>query len=530
MDLTRRTLAQSAVAGTLSLAMPAIAQPARASTLRFIPQANLTALDPIWTTATVTTNHGYYVFDTLYSVDGQMRPQPQMAAGHDVSADGRVWRIRLRDGLRFHDGTPVRSVDCVASLRRWSVVDPFGQLLAAAAEAWNTPDDRTIEIRLVHPFPLLDALGKPDSNVPFIMPERLARTPASMQVTEIVGSGPYRFVAGEYNSGSRVVYAKFDGYMPRQEPPEWGSGGKIAHFERIEWQIIPDAATASAALQAGEVDWWEQPIADLLPSLAKDRTLKIGPLFPAGQLGLMRMNCLQPPFNDVRMRRAVMMAVNQEDYMRAAFGDDRSLWSTCYSLFPHATPYYSEHGADLLKGPHDSAAVKAALQDAGYAGQKVVIINPGDFPKIEALGEVTYDALRRAGMDVDLQVGDWGTVIQRRASREPVEKGGWSIFHTYGSAAAYANPAVSPLVRGLGAKGWFGWWDSPQAETLTQQWLTAPQEADRTRLAESLNALALEQVATVPLGQGFIRTAYRADLSGMVVGNGPYPWGLHRTT
>ncbi len=529
MLLTRRTLAKSALAGSLSLAAPAIAQPSRASTLRFIPQANLTALDPVWTTATVTSNHGYYVFDTLYAADSKLQPRPQMAAGHEVSADNKIWRIRLRDGLKFHDGTPVRSVDCVASLKRWAVVDPFGQLLAAAVEAWNTPDDRTMEIRLTHPFPLLDALAKTDAPVPFIMPERLASTPASQQVKEIVGSGPYRFVADEYNSGSRAVYAKFDGYVPRQEAPEWATGAKIAHFARVEWQIIPDAATAAGALQAGEVDWWEQPLADLLPTLATNKAIKTGPLFATGQLGLMRMNCLQPPFNDVRVRRAVMMAVNQEDYMRAAFGDDRSLWTTCYSLFPKNTPYYSERGADLLKGPHDSAAVKAALAAAGYNGQKVVIINPGDFPKIEALGEVTYDALRRAGMNVDLQTGDWGTVIQRRTSREPVEKGGWSIFHTYGSATGYANPAISPLVRGQGAKGWFGWWDSPAVEALVPQWITATTDADRMRLAQEINTQALENVATIPVGQGFIRTAYRADRAGMVVGNGPYPWGVHRT-
>ena len=261
--MERRTLLKgaAAAAGGATLASPAVAQPARAAALRFVPQANLTALDPVWTSAIVTQMHGYHVYDTLYAVDGQLRPRPQMAEGHTVSDDGRVWRIRLREGLRFHDGEPVRAQDCAASLARWSKRDPFGQLLAASVDSWRAADDRTLEVRLTRPFPLLlDALAKPDANVPFVMPERLAATDANAQVGEVVGSGPYRFLPEEFVSGSRVAYARFDGYAPRQEPPDWASGGKVAHFPRVEWHILPDPATAAAALQSGEVDWLEQPL------------------------------------------------------------------------------------------------------------------------------------------------------------------------------------------------------------------------------------------------------------------------------
>jgi peptide/nickel transport system substrate-binding protein len=524
----RRTLLKAAAATAAPLAAPAIAQDWRATTLRFVPQANLSVLDPVWTTATVTTNHGYYVFDTLYGVDAALRPRPQMAEGHEVSADGLAWRIRLREGLRFHDGEPVRAADCVASLRRWCAREPFGQLLARVVEEWRVLGDRDFAIRLRRPFPLLlDALAKPDASVPFVMPERLARTDPNRAVTEMVGSGPYRFVAGEYNSGSRVVYERFEGYVPRQEPPVWTSGGKVAHFRRIEWHVLPDPATAAAALQNGEVDWWERPHPDLQRLLARARDIRREATDPKGRLAVMRMNHLHPPFDDVRMRRAVMYSVVQEDYMRAARGDDTSDWTTCRSLWPRHTPYYRDEGEALMPGSLERA--RAALREAGYAGQKVVIINPTDFPDIGPLGQVTADTLRRLGMNVELAESDWGTVVQRRTSREPVERGGWSILHTTGGATAWANPAISFLVRGQGtAGGWFGWWRNARAEELAEAWLFEPDEARQRAIAAELGRLALSEVSFVPLGQFVIRTAYRSSLTGILQGSAPYPWNVRR--
>ena len=521
--MDRRTLLKGAAASFL--AAPAVAQPGKAATLRFVPQANLTLLDPIFTTATVTSNHAYYVFDTLYSVAADGKPKPQMAQGHTVSDDGRVWQIRLRDGLKFHDGTPVRAIDCALSIERWSKREPFGQTLAKYVDNFGTRDDRTIEIKLKKPFPLLrEAIGKAESSVCFIMPERLARTDPFKAVTEMVGSGPYRFVPGEYNSGSRVVYEKFDGYVPRSEPPDWATGAKVAHFPRIEWTIMPDAGAASAALQNGEIDWWEQPLADLLPLLAANKDIVLQTDIPQGRDSIMRLNHLQPPFNDVRLRRAVLMAVNQEDYMRATFGDDTSLWKVCRSQFPCDTPYETQDNGKWMKG--DLNAARAALKEAGYTDQKVVIINPTDFPSIHPLGLVTADTLKKIGMNVDLQETDWGTVVQRRASREPIEKGGWSIFHTYGSSAAYATPVTSPIVRGQGTDGWFGWWNSPKAEELVQSWLDAPDDAARTRFATELANLAMSDVATIMLGQWYGKTAFRRSITGVLPGVSAYPWNV----
>lgn len=524
----RRTLLGSLAAGITAsgLAAPAIAQ--KSSVLRFVPQSNLTILDPIWTTATVTGNHGYYVYDTLYSADSKLEPKPQMAEGHEVSDNGRVWKFRLRDGLRFHDAVPVRAQDCIASIKRWSAREPIGQLLAATVDRYEAIDDRSFAIHLKRPFPLmLDALSKPDSSIPFIMPERFAATDPMKQFTEVVGSGPYRFLPDEYVSGSRVAYAKNDAYVPRAEKADWATGGKVAYFDRVEWQILPDPATVSAALQNNEVDWWERPLNDLLPTLARDRGVQTKIQDVGGRLALMRLNHLQPPFNDVRLRRAVLMSVDQDEYLRATYGDDTTLWSQCHSIYPCRTPYANEDEAKrVMRGDLDAA--RKMLKDAGYAGQKVVIISPSDYPQIGPLGQVTADRLKRIGMNVDLQEMDWGSVTQRRTSREPVEKGGWSIFHTTGSAPGYSNPAVSALLRGQGGKGWFGWWDSPKVEEMVDRWANEADPATRKGLAEAIGNLALDEVATIPLGMFYTKTAFRAGLSGMLEGPAPYPWNLRR--
>jgi peptide/nickel transport system substrate-binding protein len=521
--MRRRTLLTGAAAGLL--AAPAIAQPAKAATLRFVPQANLTMLDPVFTTATVTSNHGYYVFDTLYSSGPDGIAHPQMAAGHDISDDKRTWRIHLRPGLLFHDGSPVRATDCIASIKRWAAKDPFGQLLAAAVDSHAPDGDGTIVIKLKRPFPLLpNALGKPDASVAFMFPEHVIQAAGDKPITDMIGSGPYRFNAAEYVSGSRVVYDKFDKYIPRQEPPVWATGGKRAFFPRIQWTIIPDGATAAAALQNDEIDWWEQPLPDLLPMLALDSNIAIQKDQPWGRMSQLMMNTLQPPFDDVRVRRAVLMGVRQDDYMRATYGDDQSLWRITKDLFPYGTPYYSDQDANLMGGDLTRAA--QMLKQSGYSGQKVVVINPTDFPQIHPLGLVTADMLKKIGMNVDLQETDWGSVVQRRGSMQPVDKGGWSVFHTFSSAVALSTPATHPMLSGRGKKGWFGWWSNPDAIALTEQWLAAPDAAAQTKVAKSLAHVGMTDVCGVIVGQWYGKTAYRKSITGVLQGVSPYPWNV----
>ncbi|UHC17875.1 ABC transporter substrate-binding protein [Methylobacterium currus] len=525
--LSRRTLLQAATASLLPA--PALAQPERMRILKLVPQAALTILDPIWTTAAVTQNHGYTVFDTLYGLDADFTPRPQMAAGHQVQDDGLAWRIRLRDGLRFHDGAPVRAIDCIASLKRWAARDTLGQLLAASVDEWQAEDDRTLVIRLKRRFPLmLFALAKPATNVPFIMPERLAATDPTNQLTEMVGSGPYRFVADEFLAGQRAVYARFDGYVPRQEAPNRTSGGKVAHFERVEWNAIPDAATALAALQNGEVDWWEQALADTVPLLKSNRSIVVGNGDPNGYVGLIRFNASQPPFNNPKLRAAILSAVDQSDYMATVTNADPSAYRLCQSFLPCGTPYGQTPAANRMSDAPSIERARALVKESGYAGEKVVIINPADFPSIRPMGQITYDLLQKLGLNVELVETDWGSLLQRRASREPVDKGGWSIFHTWWQAIGITTPATSGYIRGQGASGWFGWYANDTVEDLTRQWVAADTEDERVRLAAAIQNIAAVDVPAVPLGVFFIRTAYRSDLTGLVEGCAPFPWGIRR--
>jgi peptide/nickel transport system substrate-binding protein len=296
--MDRRSFLRAGAGGVAVSSLPriAVSQPASTRVLRFVPQANLTVLDPIFTTAAVTANHGWMVYDTLFGVDAKLQPKPQMAEGYSVSDDGRTYLIRLRDGLKWHDGEPVRAQDCATSLARWAARDTFGQTAAKVVDSWGVADDRTIKITLKQPFPLLiNAIAVQNS---FMMPERLAKTDPFKAITEVVGSGPFRFLKDEFVAGSSAVWAKHDAYVPRQEPAEWTSGGKVAHFERIEWKVIPDAATASAALQSGEVDWYEQAQSDLVPLLRRNADIVIAPSNPQGYVGGLRFNHLHPPFNN----------------------------------------------------------------------------------------------------------------------------------------------------------------------------------------------------------------------------------------
>jgi peptide/nickel transport system substrate-binding protein len=487
----------------------------------------LTSLDPTWTTALVSANHGYNVYDTLFATDSKLRPQPQMAEGYTVSDDGRTWLIRLREGLKFHDGEPVRAQDCAPSLARWAKRDTYGQTLDAYVDEYGVADDRTIRIKLKSPFPLLvDAIGKSFTSVPFMMPERFAKTDPFTQVTEPIGSGPYRFLKDEYVVGSFIAYAKFDGYVPRQEAPDWSSGGKVAHMDRVEWRFIPDAATAAAALQNGEVDWWEQVQADLVPLLKQNSGIKLGIADPTGNIGYLRFNHLQPPFDNVKLRRAILTAIKQDDYLTAVTGGDSNLYQQCRSAFPCGTPYGSELGAPLYKA--DINAAKGDIEASGYAGEKIIIINPTDFLSIAPFGDVTYDLFRKLGLNVEIAETDWGTVVQRRTNRGSVDKGGWSVFHTWWTGASTANPAVSAPLRGQGEKGWFGWYKDAKIEALTQQWLQASNDQERVQLANAIQAEAWETVPSIPLGKFFIRSAYRSDLVGLLEGTATYSWNVRR--
>jgi peptide/nickel transport system substrate-binding protein len=513
----RRTFLASSAA---TLAAPMLARAAGANVLRFVPQTDVAVLDPIWTTTYPTRDHGYMVFDTLFGMDSSYAMSPQMADGAVAEDGGKTWRITLRDGLRFHDNTPVLARDCVASIKRWGARDPFGQAVIASSDEITATDDKTIQFRMKSPFPLLvDALGKAPPSMCAIMPERLALTDPFKQVTEMVGSGPFRFKTDERVPGSLLVYEKFAGYQPRPSgTPDWTAGPKIVHVDRVEWHVIPDSSTVAGAIGRGEVDWWWVPDADLLPVLRRDANLTVRQNDPTGLIGTLRMNQLQPPFDNPALRRAVLGAVKQADFMQAVAGDDPSNWRDGVGVFCPGTPLASDAGMSVLTAPRDMAKIRAAVAASGYKGERVVVLGASDIPSSKALSDVGQDLLKQMGLNVDYQVSDWGTIVQRRAKMDPVEAGGWSVYHTFWSGLDMFTPATHAFLRANGKNAGPGWPSSPALEDLRAQWFAAPDLAAQKSVAAKMQLQAFQDVPYVPLGQELVHTAFRKQVSGVLKG------------
>jgi peptide/nickel transport system substrate-binding protein len=516
--------------GAASVMAPHVvgAQGGVARTLRVIPQANLTSLDPVWTTAVVTRNNAFMVYDQICAQDSTGAIRPQMAEGWEVSDDKLSWTFKLREGLAFHDGEKVTAKDCVASIQRWMRRDPFMQVLAPGIAEVAGLDDRRFRFRLHKPIPLLiEALGQTQFPC-FVMPERLARTDAFTQLREAVGSGPFRFLPDEWNPGQRAVWAKNERYVPREEPVDGLAGGRAPRIDRVEWTIITDPATSANAMTLGEQDYWEYPLHDLLPMLRRSRDLVVEQRLLDGTYGICRFNTLQPPFNNPAIRRAVAMAVNQRDYLTAVAGTDPDGWGICEGVFTCGTPMANEVGSEILK-THSVERAKAALQEAGYNNEKVVLIAPGDYPQINALSMVTADILRRIGMNLELVSTDWGTLIQRRASKEPVERGGWSIIHTTSSGQSLAMPVFHLFLRANGANAWFGWPDDPEIERLRGAWVEAAEAGERKRVAEALNRRAMEVMAYIPLGFYWQPSVWRRNVTGVFRAPATVFWNIGKT-
>ena len=526
----RRALLAAGAGTTLGmLSRPALAQSANARLLRFIPEGNLANPDPIWTTTTVARNHGFMIYDTLYGQASSLVAKPQMAEAHEVSDDKLTWRFRLRDGLKFHAGAPVRGADCVASLRRWMRRDGMGQRVSGQLDAISAAGDRGFEIRLKTPFPMmLTALGKGSANVPFIMPERVARTDPFTQITDFTGSGPFRFLRDEWAPGALAAYARFDGYAPRQEAPSFISGGKAVHFDRVEWRIIPDSATSAAAVQANEADWWQSPIVDLLAQLRKARGVRVQAVDKVGNVEVIRFNHLHPPFNNPKLRQAVLKVVDQKEFMEAAFGEDPSIWRTGVGVFTPGSQAATDVGMEALTGPRDWDGAKKLVAESGYKGEKAVILSPTDYPWLQAFCQVAREMLVKLGMNVEYVSADWGTVVQRRASKEPVERGGWSVFCTGWEGLNLNDPAGHYPVMGNGQSAWFGWPDNPDIEALRTQWYEAPDAAAQKTATDAIQRAAFQHVPYVPLGEYFQPIAVRDSVTGVLESPFPIFWNVKK--
>jgi peptide/nickel transport system substrate-binding protein len=511
----RRTVLRLSAAAALGL--PSAGHAAQ-NTLRYVPYSNLIVFDPVWAISIIGLEHAYMTCDQLYGLDESFTVQPQMAAGHELSDDRLRWRFTLRDGLVFHDGEKVRATDCVASIHRWSKRDPFGVRMAALLDEMKAIDDSSFEIRLKHPYAhMLYGLG---ATTCFIRPERLAKTDIGTQITDATGSGPFRYLADEFVTGSHAAYARHEAYVPRREKASSWAGGKIANFDRVEWKFIPDPATAAAALQTGEVDWVERPLFDLIAKLKSTAGVSVELVDPFGFFAIIWLNNAAPPFDNAKLRHAILPALRQEDFMQAVLGDLPGLSHTSMGMFTPGSPFASDAGMDIITGKRDVALAKRLIAESGYQDEKVVIMAP-EIPEMRAMAEITHALFQQLGLNVEYQAMDWGTLSARARSTDPAVRAGWSCY-CVGWAGLW--PAVPGSNIPLG-----GVKPNPTMEQLRTAWFDAPDLSAQQKLAEQMQLLGLDDPPFLPLGQYFIPYAYRSDLTGFVRAPITALWNVRRT-
>jgi peptide/nickel transport system substrate-binding protein len=521
----RRLLARTALAS--GLAAPALAAQAGSRTLRMVPHSDLVWIDPTFWPYLVTRNHALMVYDTLYGVDAKGAVQPQMAEGHSVENDGRLWRIRLREGLTFHDGTPVLARDCTASILRWGTHTVLGQSLMSVTQEICAPDDRTIQFRLTSRFPLLaDALASPTMQVCAMMPARIADNSDFRAITEVVGSGPFRYLAAERAPGSRAAYARHQAYVPRASgTPSFLAGPKVAHFDRVEWLPMPDEE-ARAALRDGRVDWWEAPPAAANPTLATDPRIALKVHDHAGFIGTLRVNHLTHPFKLPATRRALLRGIDQAGFM-AATGTLPGNQRAGIGYFCPCSSMASTAGMAAIAPPPDITAAREALRAAGSLGARIVVTGAGDLAPARGMAEFGAGMLRRIGFDVALDLVPLRDLVPRLLRPQPSGAGGWNVVFGYWSGFDMWDPGVNRYLRGDGPAGEVGWPTSEHLEALRRAWLMAPDEATRRSIAADMQVQAFVDVPYLPLGQWTRPTAYDRGLTGMLDGF-PLFWNLRR--
>ncbi|MEL6120969.1 MAG: ABC transporter substrate-binding protein, partial [Pseudomonadota bacterium] len=391
-------------------------------------------------------------------------------------------------------------------------------------ESLVATDEKTVVMTLSSPFGLvLESIGKISSNVPFIMPKRVAETDPFEQITDYTGSGPFKFEEDEWVPGNTIVYTKFDDYVPREEPSSAASGGKIAKVDKVIWQYFPDNTTAMNALMAGEVDFFEQPAPDLATILNTNPDVTVEVNDPLGNIGFARFNHLLPPFDNADVRRAAINAMKQEDYLAAAIGDPE-FWKTCYSVFPCGTPLANNAGSEVIETA-DIDAAKTKLAETGYDGTEVVIMQPTDIPVLSAFSLVSAEKLRNAGFNVNLEAMDWATLTSRRALRDPVGEGGWNIFHTWWIGADVIDP-MAIAFSGDPDAGWFGWAEDAELEKARSAFAVASTPEEKAEHATKVQERLWAIGASGQLGQFFVPVAYRNNVKGLIKSPVQFFWNM----
>ncbi|TCZ66643.1 ABC transporter substrate-binding protein [Roseicella aquatilis] len=528
--MMRRPLPGLLAAAALALlAGTAAAQP-RDRPLRLVVNVGLQTLDPISSPSFVTRNFAYMVYDTLVAMDGKGGYRPQMLESWQASPDRLRWTFRLRPGLEFHDGAPVTAEDAVASIRRWGQRDSIGRRLMAATRDITVVDAATFALELSQPFGhVIEALGKPSVHVPFVMPARIAAaTPPTTPAKEVVGSGPFLFSKDDWVPGERTVFRRNPAYRPREEPADGLAGGKRPLAERVEFLTMTDVSLRAAAITRGEVDYLEYAPLDYLPAFRKDRNLVLSQAGGISQImGGLSINHHLPPFDRLPMRRALQAALDRGEIVAAHGLPGDMAFPDCVSLYMCGTPSSNDAGGDILRGASLDRA-RELLRQAGYAKERIVLLQPADSALINPMALVVIDRLKRAGFNLDVQAGDWSSIAGRWVGREPIERGGWNLVPVIYTGFDMADP-LSNVGIGYNCTGNQPWGYCVEAMTpVLAAYATEGDPARRKALAAELQRLAIENVTFPTTGQFRSPAVWRAELRGVIDVGFPVMWNIER--
>ena len=482
------------------------------TTFRVVNHSDLKILDPIWTTAYIVRNHGYMIYDTLFALDGNLEVRPQMVDKWTESPDHLIWTFTLRDGLEFHDGTPVTSEDVIPSLKRWAARMPYGQLLWTKVAEVKALDPTTFQIQLKAPTGIMLAALSQPSGAAFIMPKKVAETDPFKQIDDYTGSGPFIFVKDQWKPGEKTVYVKNPKYKPRSEPASGLAGAKIAKVDRVEWVAIPDQQTAMNALIRGEIDMIESPQHDLFKVMEADPNLKLVNLNKWGNQYIFRYNFLYPPFDNAKARQALYYAFNQKDFLDGVIGDPK-YYKVCKAMFMCDTPYASTKGfEDKLDSNFTKA--KELVKESGYDGKPIILMHSTDLYVLANLAPVAKSLMEKAGFKVDMQSMDWQTLVSRRAKKDPPDKGGWNVFMTSSASVDIVDPLANAFINAVGDGAWFGWPKDEVLVKLRAQFADEPDETKRKALALAMQERVAENPTHIFLGQWYQPVALRKNITG----------------
>jgi peptide/nickel transport system substrate-binding protein len=497
--------------------------------LRVVPSADVAELDPARAANQIGRIYSQMVFDTLFALDQNLSPKPMMVDKETISSDGLTYTFTLRTGLKFHDGSPVTTRDVTASLTHWMDGASTGGELKSRLEAMSIVDPLTFTLKLKQRFGLLEfLLAGAGAPIAGIMREADATRDASVPLTNPIGSGPFRYVASERESGHRVVFARNADYIPRAEPPDGAAGARIVKVDRVKWTIIPDPTTAANALVTGEADFWDTVTAEMVPFL-KSHGINVRRTASLPSVAWIRPNFELPPFNDARARQALALLVDQKEFMQVVAGDNPS--STCYSFSVCGSLLGTEIGSEPYHKT-DVAKAKELLAEAGYKGEPVVVLGTPQLPIISVMSQLLAQRLREAGVNVDLEMGDWATVFTRMNTAHLAPgHGGWNVTATYSLGGTSFNPLTNTMLNtscGPTSTSRMGWPCDEQGDELRRAVLAAPDEAARKAAFETFQKRMWQFIPFVPAGQFDQQNAYGKNISGVLGGYVISYWNIEK--